>query len=222
LIRDPSYFEHADYVVMESTYGERDHVTNGNVESQLEDVIRDTVGRGGNVVISVFAVERAQELMYYISRLVHADRIPDNPIFLDSPMASDVTDIFRKHGSWLDDETVELIRSDEPPLQFPRLRITRSTEESMEINRIITPCIILAPAGMCNAGRIKHHLRLNIGRDESTILFVGHQAEGTLGRRILGGHREVRITAERAVSIPASAASTDCRRTPIARVWLNG
>lgn len=193
LIDDPSSFAHADYVVMESTYGERDHVANGDVEAQLEQIIRDTIGRGGNVVIPVFAVERAQELMYYISRLVHADRIPDIPVFLDSPMASDVTNIFRKHRSWLDDETRELIHSDEPPLQFPGLRITRSTEESMSINRIITPCIIMAPAGMCNAGRIKHHLRLNIGRDESTILFVGHQARGTLGRRILDGEREVRI-----------------------------
>jgi uncharacterized protein (TIGR00730 family) len=132
-------------------------------------------------------------LMYYISRLVHADRIPDIPIFLDSPMASDVTNIFRKHRHWLDEETRELINSKEPPLQFPGLKITRSTEESISINRIITPCIIMAPAGMCNAGRIKHHLRLNIGRDESTILFVGHQAKGTLGRRILDGEREVRI-----------------------------
>ena len=193
LISDPSTFKHADYVIMESTYGERDHVRNGNIEDQLEVIIRETVGRGGNVVIPVFAVERAQELMYYISRLVHADRIPDIPIFLDSPMASDVTNIFRKHRHWLDDETRELISSKEPPLQFPGLKITRSTEESISINRIITPCIIMAPAGMCNAGRIKHHLRLNIGRDESTILFVGHQAKGTLGRRILDGEREVRI-----------------------------
>lgn len=193
LIQDPSYFEQADYVIMESTYGERDHGLEGDVEKQLEKIIRDTVGRGGNVVIPVFAVERAQELMYYISRLVHADRIPDIPVFLDSPMASDVTSIFRKHREWLDKETWELINSNEPPLQFPGLKITRSTEESMAINRLITPCIILAPAGMCNAGRIKHHLRLNIGRDESTILFVGHQASGTLGRRILDGEKEVRI-----------------------------
>ncbi len=193
LISDPSTFKHADYVIMESTYGERDHARDGNIEDQLEVIIRETVGRGGNVVIPVFAVERAQELMYYISRLVHADRIPDIPIFLDSPMASDVTNIFRKHRHWLDEETRELINSKEPPLQFPGLKITRSTEESISINRIITPCIIMAPAGMCNAGRIKHHLRLNIGRDESTILFVGHQAKGTLGRRILDGEREVRI-----------------------------
>ncbi len=193
LIHDPTYFKHADFVVMESTYGDRDHVQNGNVEDQLEKIIKETVGRGGNVVIPVFAVERAQELMYYVSRLVHADRIPDIPVFLDSPMASDVTDIFRQHRDWLDDETRELIQSQEPPLQFPGLQITRSTEESMAINRIITPCIIMAPAGMCNAGRIKHHLRLNLGRDESTVIFVGHQAKGTLGRRILDGEREVRI-----------------------------
>lgn len=193
LIQDPSHFEHADYVVMESTYGERDHDPEGDVESQLKEIIRDTVDRGGKVVVPVFAVERAQELMYYISRLVHADRIPDIPIFLDSPMASDVTNIFRKHREWLDEETWELINSNEPPLRFPGLKIARSAEDSMAINQITTPCIILSTAGMCNAGRIKHHLRLNIGRRESTILFVGHQANGTLGRRILDGEKEVRI-----------------------------
>lgn len=193
LIQDPSYFQYADYVVMESTYGDRDHVQNGSVEDQLEQIINDTVSRGGNVVIPVFAVERAQELMYYVSRLVHADRIPDIPIFLDSPMASDVTNIFRKHREWLDEETWELINSNEPPLRFPGLKIARSTEESMAINQVSTPCMILSTAGMCNAGRIKHHLRLNIGRRESTILFVGHQANGTLGRRILDGEKEVRI-----------------------------
>lgn len=193
LIQEPSYFEHADYVVMESTYGERDHDPEGDVESQLEAIIRDTVDRGGKVVVPVFAVERAQELMYYISRLVHADRIPDIPIYLDSPMASDVTNIFRKHREWLDEETWELINSNEPPLRFPGLKIARSTEESMAINQVSTPCMILSTAGMCNAGRIKHHLRLNIGRRESTILFVGHQANGTLGRRIIDGEKEVRI-----------------------------
>lgn len=193
LINDPTFFQRADYVVMETTYGDRLHQDGGNIEEQLEQIIRTTVARGGNVVVPVFAVERAQEMLYFISRLVNEDRIPDIPIFLDSPMAYDTTAIFRRFESWLDDETRALIQSDEPPCQFPGLRITRSTAESMEINRIITPCIIMAPAGMCNAGRIKHHLRLNVSRHESTILFVGFQAKGTLGRRMIEGEREVRI-----------------------------
>lgn len=193
LVNDPAFFQRADYVIMESTYGDRDHVDGGNIEQQLERIINKTVGRGGNVVIPVFAVERAQEIMYFISRLVHDDRIPDIPIFLDSPMAYDATIIFRRFEHLLDAETRELIQSDEPPLQFPGLRMTRTTAESIEINRVLTPCVIMAPAGMCNAGRIKHHLRLNVGRPESTILFVGFQARGTLGRRLIEGDREIRI-----------------------------
>lgn len=193
LICNPTYFQRADYVVMESTYGNRDHRDGGDIEEQLEAIISRTVARGGNVVIPVFAVERAQEMMYFISRLVHENRIPDIPIFLDSPMAYDATEIFRKFDSWLDHDTRELIRSAEPPLQFPGLRMTRTKDESMEINRIVTPCVIMAPAGMCNAGRIKHHLRLNCSRPESTILFVGFQAKGTLGRRMVEGEQEIRI-----------------------------
>ncbi len=176
---------------MESTYGNRDHHEHGDIEKELERIIKKTINRGGNVVIPVFAVERAQEMMYFISRLVHSNRIPDIPIFLDSPMAYDATDIFRKFESWLDEETRELIAANEPPLRFPGLRITRSTAESMEINQIVTPCIIMAPAGMCNAGRIKHHLRFNVSRPESAIVFVGFQAQGTLGRRLVEGADEI-------------------------------
>ena len=193
LISNPTFFRHADYVVMESTYGDRDHGEHGSIEAQLESIVRRTIGAGGNLVIPVFAVERAQEMMFYISRLVHQDRIPDIPVFLDSPMASDATDIFRRFEDWLDEETRQFIAADQPPLKFPGLKITRTTEESMAINDVQFPSIIMATAGMCNAGRIKHHLRLNIRRPESTILFVGFQAKGTLGRRLLSGEREVRI-----------------------------
>ena len=193
LIHDPTYFRRADYVVMESTYGDRDHDVHGGIETQLEVIAKRTLSRGGNLIIPVFAVERAQEMMFFLSRLVHEDRIPDVPIFLDSPMAYDATTIFRDFEDWLDDETRRLIEADEPPLRFPGLRLTRTTQESKAINEVKKPCIIMAPAGMCNAGRIKHHLRANIGRPESTILFVGFQAEGTLGRRLLSGESEVRI-----------------------------
>ncbi|MEQ9408287.1 MAG: TIGR00730 family Rossman fold protein [Fuerstiella sp.] len=193
LIHDPTCFQKADYVIMESTYGDRDHINGGNIQDQLERIINRTINRGGNVVIPVFAVERAQEIMYFISRLVHDNRIPDVPIFLDSPMAYDTTEIFRQFEDWLDDETKQLIASNEPPLHFPGLQLMRTTAESKHINGLQEPCIIMAPSGMCNAGRIKHHLRLNISRPESTILFVGFQAHGTLGRRLVDGETEVRI-----------------------------
>ncbi len=193
LIRDPSLFHHADYVVMESTYGDREHADGGSIEHQLEQVINETISRGGNVVIPTFAVERSQELMYFISRLVHADRIPDIPIFLDSPMAIDVTRIFRHFRDCLDEMTWQLITSNEPPLQFPGLKMIRSSQDSKEINSVKHPHIVMATSGMCTAGRIKHHLRHNIGDARSTILFVGYQAHGTLGRQILDGNPLVRI-----------------------------
>ncbi len=195
LLHDPTYFRNADYVVMESTYGDRDHEArgNGNVEQQLETIVNETIGRGGNLVIPVFAVERAQEMMFFLSRLIHRNRIPQVPVFLDSPMAHDVTTIFRRFTDWLDEETLRAIKADEPPLRFPGLKMTRTVEESKAINQLQTPAIIMAPSGMCTAGRIKHHLRSNLRRPESTILFVGFQAAGTLGRRLLSGEKEVRI-----------------------------
>jgi metallo-beta-lactamase family protein len=193
LVRDPSTFERADYVVMESTYGDRNHGSSGDIEEQLKTVIRATVERGGNVVIPTFAVERAQELMYYISRLVHADAIPDIPVYLDSPMAVDVTRLFDQFRNALDDEARALFRSDHAPLRFPGLHMVQSTDESKAINRVKGPCIIMAASGMCTGGRIKHHLRHNIGRPECTVLFVGHQGRGTLGRQILDGDAHVRI-----------------------------
>lgn len=195
LIRDPSVFTRADYVIMETTYGDRDHVHNGDgdVETQLETIVNEALARGGNLVIPVFAVERAQELIYHLARLAHSGRIPRVPAFLDSPMAVDVTTIFRKHRECFDEETWQLIHNREQPLQFPGLQMSRSVEESKGLNTQREPSIIMAPSGMCTAGRIKHHLRLNIGRADSTILFVGYQAHGTLGRQILDGQRFVRI-----------------------------
>ncbi|HUG67327.1 MAG TPA: MBL fold metallo-hydrolase [Pirellulaceae bacterium] len=193
LVCDPSLFESADHVVMESTYGDRNHENGGDVETQLCDVINETIALGGNVVIPTFAVERAQELMYYISRLVHDDRIPDVKVFLDSPMAVDVTNIFQKYHEYLDQEAGELIGSNQSPLHFPGLHLTRSAAQSIAINNEKQPCIIMATSGMCTGGRIKHHLRRNLSRPESTVLFVGYQAHGTLGRLISDGKPEVRI-----------------------------
>ena len=192
-VRDPTRFDQANYIVMESTYGDRDHEPLEDIPNKLCDAINQTVKRGGNLVIPTFAIERAQELMYYISELVFANRIPDIPIFLDSPMAADVTAVFRANHQYLDADTRRLIDSDRPPLRFPGLHMVRNVEDSKAIKEQSGSSIIMAASGMCNAGRIKHHLRSNISRPESTILFVGFQAHGTLGRQILEGAPEVRI-----------------------------
>jgi len=193
LVRDPTLLHEADFVVMESTYGDRDHDNHESIESQLERAINETIRGGGNVVIPTFAVERAQELMFYVSRLVRDRRIPHVPVFLDSPMAIDVTDVFRRHRECFDDQTWAMISSGEPPLRFPGLRMTRSAEESKAINKLKEPAIIMASSGMCTGGRIKHHLRRNLVRPECTVLFVGYQVRGTLGRQILEGNPQVRI-----------------------------
>ena len=193
LICDPVAPEVADYVVMESTYGDREHQQAGDVETQLETIIQETLRRGGNVVIPTFAVERAQELMFYLSRLVNSKRIPNIKVFLDSPMAVDVTEIYREQGDFFDEESLALMADHRPPLQFPGLTMSHSVKESKAINEQRKPCIIMASSGMCTAGRIKHHLRQNIGRSESTILFVGYQGQGTLGRQILDKASVVRI-----------------------------
>ena len=193
IVRDPTTLAEADLIVLESTYGNRDHQQAGSVESQLTQVINQTVERGGNVVVPVFAIERAQELVYYIGRLLHAKQIPAMDVFLDSPMAADATDVFRRHREDSDPETWRLITSGDSPLGFSRLKITRSVEESKAINAHRGPAIIMSTSGMCTAGRIKFHLRQNISRPENTILFVGYQARSTLGRQILDGRSEVRI-----------------------------
>jgi metallo-beta-lactamase family protein len=193
IVRDPETFTQADYIVMESTYGNRDHENGGTVEDQLERVVLDTVKAGGCMVIPIFAIERAQELQYHLSRLLSADRIPQIPVFLDSPMAADVNEVFRDHRDCYDAEALQMLASGQSMLKFPMLKVVRSQEESMAINDIKGPFIVMSTSGMCTAGRIKHHLVHHIDRPEDTILFVGYQARGTLGRQILDGNKEVRI-----------------------------
>jgi metallo-beta-lactamase family protein len=193
ILRDPTLIQEADYVVMESTYGDRDHENRDDIATQMAGVISQTVAAGGNVVVPTFAVERAQELMYHIGRLADAGRIPQVPVFLDSPMAADATDLFDLHRECYDEEMWQRINSGRQPLRFRGLRIVRTVEESKTINDLREPAIIMAPSGMCTNGRIKHHLVHNIARPESTILFAGFQVRGTLGRQILDGNAEVRI-----------------------------
>lgn len=193
LVRDPSVFAQADFVVMESTYGDRNHEDYDSAENLLRDTIIDTIKAGGNIVIPTFAIERAQEVMYCLSRLARKDRIPYLMMFLDSPMAVDITHVFERYKKNLDKEARALFEQGESPFSFPGLRLVHTIAQSKAINSIRGSCVIMAGSGMCTGGRIKHHLVHNISRPESTILFVGYQANGTLGRLILEGMPEVRI-----------------------------
>jgi len=193
IVRDPTFFSQADYIVMESTYGDRVHANPEDVESRLAQVIGETVAAGGNVVIPIFAIERAQELTYYLSQLRRKQRIPPLPVFLDSPMAADVTAVFGRHRECFDLKTWQRITVGDAPFDFAGFEIVHTLDESKAINRHKGPAIIMSTSGMCTAGRVKFHLRQNIFRPECTILFVGFQAEGTLGRQILDGNPEVRI-----------------------------
>jgi metallo-beta-lactamase family protein len=193
LHHDPATFDRADYVIMESTYGDRDQVNGGTVRENLARVINDTVERGGNIVIPTFAIDRAQELMLHLGELVRDERIPRLTVFLDSPMAADATTIYKRFDHLFDDDARTMFEHGRHPFQFPGLHFVRSVSESQAINAIRGSCIILAGSGMCTGGRIKHHLRHNIDRPESTVLFVGYQSKDTLGRHILDGEKEVRI-----------------------------
>ena len=194
IVRNPTVFTEADYIIMESTYGDRTHEgITATAESQLQQVISETVAGGGKVVVPIFAIERAQELIYYLNRLLEAKQIPEVPVFLDSPMAAAVNDIFRRHRECFDAEAEQTVAGGQSLLRFPSLHVVRLVQESMALNTLKGPAIIMATSGMCTAGRIKHHLAHHIGNPACTILFVGYQAQGTLGRQILEGSPEVRI-----------------------------
>ncbi len=193
ILHDPKTYTKADYAVVDSTYGDRQHPDMGNLEDALTRVVNETVAAGGNVIIPSFAVERAQELLYMFKRLQATGRIPHLLTFLDSPMATDVTGIFERHPDLLDPELAAVLRKADSPFTFPGLTIVRSVEHSKTINSIKGTVVIIAGAGMCTGGRIKHHLANNIERPNATILFVGYQAHGTLGREIVDGKSPVRI-----------------------------
>lgn len=198
-IKDPAFIAEADYVIMESTYGNRLHQ---DVEDKLEllrQAIVDTYNKGGKLIIPAFAAGRTQDILYSINQLRMQKAIPEMPVYIDSPMAIKATEIFRKNCDICDCETQELIANGCNPLEMSNIRTTLSMEESRELNFMKGRAIIISASGMCDAGRIKHHLRHNLWRPESTILFVGYQAEGTLGRRILSGEKTVRIHGEEVV-----------------------
>lgn len=197
IICDPNPFERADYVVMESTYGNREHKSEASIPDDLAAIINATHRAGGNIVIPSFAIERTQELLYHLNGLLGQDRIPHLIAFVDSPMAVRVTEVFRRHAEMFDDETVALLKRGDHPCDFPGLVMSRTVDQSKSINHVTGTAMIIAGSGMCTGGRIKHHLANNIGRPESTIIFIGYQAHGTLGRIILEGEPAVRILGEK-------------------------
>jgi len=193
ILRDPTTFQEAEYLVVESTYGDRLHGEQSDIAENLAQIINSTYDAGGHLVIPSFALERAQELLYYLNELLINKRIPQLPVYLDSPMAIKITEIFKDYPEVYDQDMTSLLDLNRSPFRFPGLKMTSSVEDSKAINDITSPAIIIAGSGMCTGGRIKHHLVNNISRPESTILFIGYQAEGTLGRHIIEGSKEVRI-----------------------------
>lgn len=195
IINDPTIFEEADYIVVESTYGDRTHEEHKNVDIQvrLRDYINETVNAGGNIVVPSFALERSQEILYHLNELFLRGEIPPITVFLDSPMAIKITEVFQRHADLFDKEMMKRLRQGNSPFTFDHLKMVGTVEESKAINFIKGSSIIIAGSGMVTGGRIKHHLINNITRPESTILFVGYQAEGTPGRLLIDGIKEIRL-----------------------------
>ena len=201
ILRDPKKIKKADYLIMESTYGGRLHPENSTSIDRLIHIIEATVKRGGSVIIPAFAVGRTQELIYELNMFYehhpeYEDILGDLNVYIDSPMATTATEVFRKNAQVFDEETKELILSGDNPLDFKNLIFTRSTEESQALNMNRTPKIIISASGMCEAGRIRHHLKHNLWDSRNSIVFVGYQAEGTLGRTIIDGAKEVKLFGE--------------------------
>ena len=225
IIHDPTYVDQADYILVESTYGDRLHKQHEDIKKTVIEVINSTRKAGGNIIVPSFALERSQDILFYIDQLLLEGAIPPITFFLDSPMATSITKVFQRHAELFDEETTELIRHKQSPFNFPGLEMVETTEQSKAINKIKKTVMVIAGSGMCTGGRIKHHLVNNISRPESTIMFVGYQAVGTLGRQIVDGEKEVRIFGQkypvkaRVVQIQGFSAHAD--RDELLQ-WLSG
>lgn len=200
LIRDPAYTEEADYAVMESTYGDRLHERGVDHISELVRIVQETLDRGGNVVIPAFAVGRTQELLYYFRHIKsrHLIKGHDNfEVYVDSPLAVEATHVFKQNQlNCYDEATRELVEQGINPISFPGLKLSVTSDESININFDTRPKVIISASGMCDAGRIRHHLKHNLWRKECTVVFAGYQAEGTIGRSLTDGNRTVKLFGE--------------------------
>jgi metallo-beta-lactamase family protein len=197
ILRDPEVFPGVDVLVLESTYGDRSHPSEQESAVTLKNTILRTLGRKGRVIVPSFAVDRTQELLATLHGLLERQEVPEVPIFVDSPLARVATDVYRHHPECFDEETRQAFENENgAPFGFARLRYVSSPEESKALNERTEPCIIIAASGMCEGGRILHHLQYGLGNPRNTVLFVGYQAEGTLGRRIKEGAEVVNIFGE--------------------------
>ncbi|RJR31938.1 MAG: MBL fold metallo-hydrolase [Candidatus Latescibacterota bacterium] len=192
-LRDPERAPEIDYVVVESTYGGRVHAPIDEAKEKLAETVRRTAERRGKIIIPSFALERTQEVVYFLSELIRERRIPEIPIYVDSPLAVNVTEIFKRHEECFDAETIARIRRNDDPFGTERISYITDVADSMKLNDEKRPMVIISASGMCEAGRILHHLRNNIENSRNTVLMVGYSAKNTLGRRIVEREKTVRI-----------------------------
>lgn len=200
IINDPTYIKKADHLIMESTYGDREHAKMQDQSAEFIDILLSTIERGGNVIIPSFAVGRTQEILYEINKYAAmkniGKKIDKIPIYVDSPLAVNATEVFKANPEYYDEDALRYLLKGDNPLDYENLHFVTTSDESRALNEDMTPKVIISASGMCEVGRIKHHLKHNLYRPECTVLFVGFQAEGTLGRRILSGEKLVKIFGE--------------------------
>ena len=196
ILKDPTIINNADYLIIETTYGNRVHPEIREDLKDLLKIIKETFARGGNVIIPSFAVGRTQEILYELNKYVENDELKDIQVYIDSPLAIQATKIFEIHNEDYDEDAKEFVMKGEYPFRFDGLKFSISAYDSTQINKIKSNAIVISASGMCDAGRIKHHLKHNLWREESSIVFVGYQAEGTLGKNIVGGAKIVKIFGE--------------------------
>lgn len=196
LLNDTEFIEDADYVLVESVYGNRIHEDREERKELLENAIEDTISRGGTLMVPSFAIERTQEMLYELNSLVKNNRIPKIPIFLDSPLAIDATKVYRKYKNFFNKNTMQFLKSGRKLFKFPNLKFTYSTKESKAINNVPSPKMIIAGSGMSTGGRILHHEKRYLSDPNSMLLIIGYQAKGTLGRKLFDGEKEIKLFGE--------------------------
>jgi metallo-beta-lactamase family protein len=225
ILRDPSIVHEADYVLVESTYGDRVHHGTEDVKRQLAEVINRTMKRGGTIIVPSFALERSQEVLYHVNELLVEGAIAPMKVFVDSPMATSITKVFAHHPELYDKAMKQHMNDRHSPFTFPGLQLVETKQQSQAISESRGPTMVIAGSGMCTGGRVKHHLVRHITRPEDTIMFVGYQAAGTLGRTIVEGQKEVRILGEdypvAAEVVQVRGFSAHADKTEILQ-WLRG
>ncbi|MDL5054627.1 MBL fold metallo-hydrolase [Oscillatoria laete-virens NRMC-F 0139] len=197
ILRDPEPFECADAVILESTYGDRDHKPLPDTLTEFEQIVRDTIAHQGKIMVPSFAIGRTQQILYHLGEFFREGRIKPFPIYIDSPMAIEATNIYQHHPELFDEESRRLIHSGAWDSLFEHVHMSRTSDDSKAINSVKGPCLIMAGAGMCNAGRILHHLKYNLWNPQNAVVIVGYQADGSLGRQLVDGKKEVSIHGDR-------------------------